>query len=226
MIKAVLFDFDETLQDRTKAFEGYMDAFFQKYLPDLDEETRSKYKNDMVVTGNGGYVNRIEWYSSLIKMWNWSDAPSAQELANHYDTTFGDHNAVFENSPKLLGELKKRGYKVGVITNGPSVLQNHKMDKSGLRKYCDLVLVSGDVGVHKPDSEIFKIAADRLGLKPEECVYVGDHPINDIQGALSAGMSAIRMNWGWFKDVELRADVPVINDIIDVLRCDTVFKND
>ena len=52
----------------------------------------------------------------------------------------------------------------------------------------------------------------------EECVYVGDHPINDIQGALDSGMSAIRMNWGWFKDKELRADVPVIDDIIDVLR--------
>ena len=80
------------------------------------------------------------------------------------------------------------------------------------------LLVSGDVGVHKPDPRIFEIAAEKLGLKTEECVYVGDHPINDIQGALDSGMSAIRMNWGWFKDKELRADVPVIDDIIDVLR--------
>lgn len=218
MIKAVLFDFDETLQDRTKAFEGYMDAFLKKYLPDLDEETKKKYKEDMVITGNGGYVNRVEWYSSLIKKWNWKNAPSPEELANHYDTTFGDHNVIFDNSPKLLAELKRRGYIVGVITNGPSVLQNHKMDMSGLRKYCDLVLVSGDVGVHKPDPRIFEIAAEKLGLKTDECVYVGDHPINDIQGALDSGMSAIRMNWGWFKDKELRADVPVIVDIIDVLR--------
>lgn len=218
MIKAVLFDFDETLQDRTKAFEGYMDAFMDKYLPALDEKTRNEYKNDMVITGKGGYVNRVEWYSSLIKKWNWLDAPSPEELANHYDTTFGDHNVIFENTPILLDKLKKKGYFVGVITNGPSVLQNHKMDMSGLRGYCDLVLVSGDVGVHKPDPEIFKIAAGRLGLRCDECVYVGDHPINDIQGALDAGMKVIRMNWGWFKNRELRSDVPVIDDIIDVLK--------
>ena len=56
MIKAVLFDFDETLQDRTLAFEKYMDTFMQKFLPDLPEEEVQKRRQDMVETGNGGYV--------------------------------------------------------------------------------------------------------------------------------------------------------------------------
>ena len=73
-------------------------------------------------------------------------------------------------------------------------------------------------GVHKPDPRLFEITAERLGVKPQECIYVGDHPVNDIQGALSAGMGAIRMNFGWFKDKDLRPDVPVITDIIDVLK--------
>ncbi|MGN0459020.1 MAG: HAD family hydrolase [Eubacterium sp.] len=218
MIKAVLFDFDETLQDRTLAFEGYMDSFLDTFLPKLDDVTRKKYKNDMVKTGNGGYVNRINYYQNLVDMWNWQDAPDASVLADHYDKTFGDHNVIFEHSVPLLKELKSRGYKVGVITNGPSYLQNHKMDTSGLRPYCDIVLVSGDVGVHKPDPQLFRIAADKLGLDTGECAYVGDHPVNDIEGALSAGMMAIRMNWGWFKDRDLRGDVPVIDDIIDVLK--------
>lgn len=217
MIKAVLFDFDETLQDRTKAFEGYIEAFLNKYLPDITDEQKKRYTQDMVITGNGGYVDRVKWYSQLIDMWNWHNAPNPTVLANHYDTTFGDHNVIFEHAVPLLVELRKRGYKTGVITNGPSILQNHKMDESGLRPYCDLVLVSGDVNVHKPDKRIFELGAEKLGLKTDECIYVGDHPINDINGALSSGMKAIRMNWGWFKDKELRADVPVISDIIDVL---------
>ena len=106
---------------------------------------------------------------------------------------------------------------MGVITNGPSYLQNHKMDTSGLRPYCDIVVVSGDVGVHKPDPRLFEIVAEKVGLTTEECVYVGDHPVNDIQGALASGMRAIRMNFGWFKDRDLRDDVPIINDIIQVL---------
>lgn len=218
MIKAVLFDFDETLQDRTLAFEGYMDAMLKRYFPDIDEKTAEQYKDDMVKTGNGGYVVRVDWYQALLEKWGCADRLSAQELAEHYDTTFGDHNVIFEHTVPLLKELKKRGKLVGVITNGPSYLQNHKMDESGLREYCDIVVVSGDLGVHKPDKRIFELTAERLGLKCEECVYVGDHPINDIQGALSSGMSAIRMNWGWFKDKDLRSDVPVIDDIIDVLK--------
>lgn len=218
MIKAVLFDFDETLQDRTLAFESYMDAVLKKYFPDIDEKTAREYKNDMVQTGNGGYVVRVDWYQALLEKWGYADKLSADELAEHYDTTFGDHNVIFEHTVPLLKELKKRGLLVGVITNGPSYLQNHKMDESGLREYCDIVVVSGDLGVHKPNPEIFELTAQRLGLKCEECVYVGDHPVNDIQGALSAGMSAIRMNWGWFKDRDLRNDVPVIDDIIDVLK--------
>lgn len=218
MTKAVLFDFDETLQDRTLAFEGYMDSFFDCFCPDISAQDREKRKEDMRTTGNGGYVNRVEWYNKLCGMWNWIDAPNAEELALHYDKTFGDHNVIFENTIPLLKELKKRGYIVGVITNGPSMLQNHKMDTSGLRPYCDIVVVSGDIGVHKPSPEIFTYTAERLGLKPEECTYVGDHPINDIKGALDAGMHVIRMNWGWFKDRDLRKDVPTIENIIDVLK--------
>lgn len=218
MTKAVLFDFDETLQDRTAAFEKYMDTFMADYFTDLSKDEIDKRKEDMRRTGNGGYVDREKWYQELIDMWKWENAPSKTELANHYDTKFGDHNVIFPDAPKLLQELKARGYIVGVITNGPSGLQNHKMDKSGLRPYCDIVVVSGDVGVHKPDPALFVYTAEKIGVPVEECVYVGDHPVNDIEGATKAGMKAIRMNYGWFKNQNLRDDVPVIENIIDVLK--------
>ncbi len=218
MIKAVLFDFDETLQDRTAAFEKYMDTFLADFCPDISREEAEKRKEEMRITGKGGYVNREAWYAGLIKSWNWLDAPSNVVLANHYDTKFGDHNVIFPDSERLLKELKNRGYLVGIITNGPSYLQNHKMDTSGLRPYCDIVVVSGDVGVHKPDPAIFTYTADKLGVRAEECIYVGDHPVNDIEGALGAGMKVIRMNYGWFKNKNLRSDVPVIENIIDVLK--------
>ena len=223
MIKAVLFDFDETLQDRTEAFEHYMDAFFALYLPDLEKDELEKRKEDMRVTGNGGYVDRVAWYTLLIEKWGWQDAPPAEELAHHYDYTFGNHNVVFPHSAPLLQELKQRGYITGVITNGPAYLQNHKMQQSGLMPWVDVLVVSGDYGIHKPDPRIYEIAAEKIHLNPEDCVYVGDHPVNDIQGALGAGMKAIRMNFGWFEGVDLRPDVPVITDIIDVL---TVLERD
>ena len=96
MTKAVLFDFDETLQDRTLAFEGYMDAFLDEYLPNISQKEREAHKQDMRITGNGGYVNRVEWCTNLVKMWGWENAPDATVLANHYDYNFGDFNVIFE----------------------------------------------------------------------------------------------------------------------------------
>lgn len=218
MTKAVLFDFDETLQDRTAAFEKYMDTFLNDYLPDLTEEEKNKRKKDMVDTGNGGYVNREKWYQHLIDLWGWKNAPLSSELAGHYDTQFGYHNVIFEDSVPLLKELRSRGIKTGVITNGPSILQHTKMEQSGLIPYCDIVVVSGDLPFAKPQPEIFAYTAEKLGLKTEDCIYVGDHPVNDIEGALSSGMKAIRMNWGWFKNQNLRPDVPVVNTIFDVIK--------
>lgn len=218
MIEAVLFDFDETLQDRTAAFEKYMNKFFSKYLPGLPRQEVYRRRNEMRATNKGGYVNRREWYASLINSWGWYGAPSASELARDYDTTFGDCCCVFKDSPAVLRILRAKGYKTGIITNGPSYLQNHKLDRSGLRKYCDIVVVSGDAGIHKPDAGIFQYTAGRLRLETNECVYVGDHPVNDIEGTLSAGMKAIRMNWGWFKNKQMTPGVPVINRIFEVLK--------
>lgn len=218
MTKAVLFDFDETLQDRTAAFEKYMDAFLAKFCGGISQSEIEKRKEDMRVTGKGGYVNREQWCQSLIDMWHWRDAPSNKVLAEDYDRHFGDFNVIFPGSVPLLKELRARGCVTGIITNGPSYLQHHKLDESGLLPYCDIAVVSGDVGVHKPDPALFAYTAEKLGLKTGECTYVGDHPVNDIEGALKAGMHAIRMNCGWFKDKGLRDDVPTVNDISDVIK--------
>ena len=155
MIKAVFFDFDETLQDRTAAFERYMDGFFARFFPGVTGGELEEKKHQMRQSGNGGYVDRVEWYKGLIALWHWTDAPAAEALAEHYDRTFGDCCVIFPDAVPMLQALRKKGIVTGVITNGPSYLQNHKMDESGLRPYLDLVIVSGDVGVHKPDPALF-----------------------------------------------------------------------
>mgnify|MGYP003236750659 FL=1 len=60
MIKAVFFDFDETLQDRTAAFERYMDGFFARFFPGVTGGELEKKKHQMRQSGNGGYVDRVE----------------------------------------------------------------------------------------------------------------------------------------------------------------------
>lgn len=218
MIKAVLFDFDETLQDRMLAFDNYIKEFLDHFCPSIDDAEFEKRRQDMHSTDCDGYFDRVEWGKILIDKWNLGSTVTPQEISDHYVTRFGNYVAVLDDSLPLIKELKRRGYKVGIITNGASILQHTKLETSGLLDYLDIAVVSGDLDFKKPNPQIFIYTADKLGLKPEECIYVGDHPINDIQGALSAGMKPIRFNFNWFKDQDLRADVPVIENIIDVLK--------
>lgn len=213
MIKAVLFDFDETLQDRTSAFDEYAKSFMAEFFEDLPKKEKIIRIKDMIDTGNGGYVDRSKYYENLISKWNWETDFSGEDLTKHYNREFGLHSKIFEKSLETLKKFKDLGFVVGVITNGPSDLQHTKLEQSGLLKYCDILVVSGDIGIHKPSPEIFKYTAEKLDLKTKECVYVGDHPINDIEGALQSGMKAIRMNFGWFKNQGLLDEVENIDSI-------------
>lgn len=86
-------------------------------------------------------------------------------------------------------ELKPH-YKIGMISNiGRGWIQN-MFDDYMLHDVFDAVVQSGDEGVTKPHPQIFELAAERLGLEPDECVMVDDLPEN-IAGADAAGMSGI-----------------------------------
>jgi putative hydrolase of the HAD superfamily len=91
----------------------------------------------------------------------------------------------------MLEGLKRSGLLVGLVTNGQHALQYAKLAHTGLEYVFDEIVVSGDVGVEKPDREIFDLACEKLGLDPREAVYVGDNRRNDIDGAAGAGMRTV-----------------------------------
>ena len=86
------------------------------------------------------------------------------------------------------------GRQLGIITNGDLEEQVFKLGKIIDRNYFDPVIAAGDVGVAKPDPEIFKIACERANVHPGNCVYVGDDVEIDILPCMKAGMSGIWLN--------------------------------
>lgn len=85
-----------------------------------------------------------------------------------------------------LSKLKGMGYKLGVASNSVRATVDLMMDKSGLRRYLDVILSNQDVDRAKPDPEIYTVAASRLGVRPAECLVVEDNP-NGIRSAEAAG---------------------------------------
>jgi putative hydrolase of the HAD superfamily len=95
----------------------------------------------------------------------------------------------------MLEELKRKSLKLGIITNGKGQFQMHSIKALGIEGYFDMILISEWEGISKPDPRLFQKAMDHLNVLPNESVFVGDHPINDIQAARNVGMKTI-----WKKD--------------------------
>ena len=157
-------------------------------------EQKAARAEEMLALNNGGYVNYIDYFLSLFERWNWHDAPEVGDIYREFQFRFPEYSTLVPDAVDTLKALRNKGYLLGIITNGPSVLQNRKLDVCALRPLVDLCVVSGDENLHKPDPEIFRRAASRMGVGCHNCVYVGDPPVNDIEGARRAGMRPIYIN--------------------------------
>ncbi|MGN1195274.1 MAG: HAD family hydrolase [Acutalibacteraceae bacterium] len=219
-VKAVFFDFDDTLQSRKGAYRLYCEDFLTKYFPDISKEEREKKLDEMEEHVDGGYKDREVYFPEMIELWKWENHPPLQELYDSFNYDFGKHVVMLDGAVDVLKQIKERGYILGAVTNGVSSLQNIKLDTAGIRSLFDVVVVSGDIGIYKPDRRIFDEAARRAGVENSKVLFVGDHPINDIKGALGAGMKAIRMNYGDFKGKGLgekgvTAEIEDIRQVLD-----------
>ena len=88
-------------------------------------------------------------------------------------------------------ESLNRKYTLAVISNAMSDVPRRAIERSGLEKYLEAVVISRDLGIRKPDPEIFRFALENLGIEGYEAVHVGDSLDDDVQGAKNAGMEAI-----------------------------------
>jgi putative hydrolase of the HAD superfamily len=91
-----------------------------------------------------------------------------------------------------LAELKRRGYRLGLITNCSEDVQQ-LWNETALAELFDAVVFSCDVGIAKPDPRIYAIASEQLGVEPDEAVFVGDGANDELAGAERAGMRAVQL---------------------------------
>lgn len=213
-IRAILFDFDDTLQNRPAAFRAAATEILTRHFSTLSAEEIACRAEIMLVENNGGYVNYDHYLQSLLDRWEWNGL-SVEELRGEFHRCFPRYTTLFDETVSVLTQLRQKGYAIGIVTNGHPLLQNLKLDACSLRPLVDTVSVSGAEGVHKPDSEIFLRTAARLCVSPEQCVFVGDHPVNDIQGASDAGMQAVLINP--FDHPDPPTKVPIIHTLTELL---------
>jgi putative hydrolase of the HAD superfamily len=121
------------------------------------------------------------------------DADLAAELGERFGTERRARHEAFEDVRAALGELR-RSHTLALVTNGASCLQREKLGASGLGDYFDVVVVSAEFGVAKPDASIFRHVLSRIGSDAGRAVMVGDSLSRDVDGAIAAGLGAVWVN--------------------------------
>jgi len=118
-----------------------------------------------------------------------------------------DGYQIYSDVREVLGRLKGRGLKLGLITNNDSAdFSDRLLQKFGLNRFFDSIVVSAKIGLRKPHKHMFLHWLKELDVSNEDSIYVGDHPIHDIQGAKNAQIKCI-----WVKRKEY-ADIPTTPD--------------
>ncbi|WP_406688982.1 HAD family hydrolase [Saccharopolyspora sp. ID03-671] len=101
---------------------------------------------------------------------------------------------LFDDVVDTLDWMRATGLKLAAVTNAPGAYQRKKLAAVGLADAFDAVVISGEIGIAKPDPRIFHTACERLGLQPSEVAHVGDRLSTDARGATRAGLRGIWLN--------------------------------
>lgn len=212
MINTVIFDLDGTLLDRHTSLVDFVNDQYERMISDLNLVSQETFCNRFIELDQRGYVWKDKVYQELIKEF---ELPFEWEhLLADYNRSFSSFATPFPNAIELLESLMNKGFKLGMITNGLGDFQTSNIQALGIEKYFDVILISEIEGLRKPDPAIFMRASDRLNADPMECVYVGDHPINDVTASRAVGMKGIWKEDKYYSDpFEYDASVQDLKEI-------------
>ena len=203
--KHIFFDLDRTLWDFDAAAEVAFERIYDKYnLKDLgipsahefhevyhplNERLWELYREDKITKD---YLNRTRFVLPL-EHYGIHDTDLADHLSEDYVYWSPRIVRLVHGTMELLDYLKPK-YHLHLITNGFQEVQDTKLTGSGLKSYFETLTVSEEVGVKKPNPEIFHYALRKAQATAEESLMIGDEMAVDIDGARAAGIDQIFFN--------------------------------
>ena len=216
-IRAVLFDLDNTLTHRDQSILAYSQHLANTYQQQLQQAEISQIQSIIRRIDNGGYPKKellthpsiaASVAYALQQELDWNSLPDFEELTQFWFQQFGLSAVAMPGANSLLAELKQQGYKLAVVSNGGHATRLTILQGLGFSHYFDQIISSELVGMSKPNPEIFLHTSRQLDVAPQHCLFIGDHPVNDIQGATQAGMQAL-----WLKGFHETEDHKSMNTI-------------
>ena len=210
MIKAVIFDIDNTMYDYDAANRvaiRELEAWLSnRGLADA-LGCRAVYAEAMEIIKKRTGIdcaanhNRLLRFQCMLELLKVSPPGIALEMYHVYwDTLIG----VMRPEPglhALLEALKEKGLLIGIGSNMTAYIQYKKLEKLGVLDQVDRIVVSEETGLEKPAPRFFQICVEKMGCAPEECIFIGDSVKHDVLGAITNGLHGV---WYYPREVEIK----------------------
>lgn len=162
--KTIVFDLDDTLINEIE----YLESAFAT-IATMTDPTNQNLFDEMIYW----YQNKENVFENLIKIY---PEITIESLKNIYRNHYPKFNSNTENRQLLL-EIKARGHKLGLITDGFSVTQRNKIKALNLEDIFDLIIISEEFGTEKPNENNFKVFHQ---FQTDDYYYIGDNTKKDF----------------------------------------------
>jgi putative hydrolase of the HAD superfamily len=213
----ILFDLDDTLLDRNRSLYTFIELFKAKYDHVLVCEGDLKFKDIFLELDCSGYKPREEMFKELLNITSWRIKPKIKEIMDYWNTEFPKCALPVTDLYGILDYFQDKKINMGIVTNSFTNFQYAKIDKLNLRKYMKTIVISEEVGMSKPDPEIYYLALSRIDAKPDTTLFVGDYPSTDIKGAYDSKIASVWLSHGKTWDIEDYRPCYIINDLSELI---------
>ena len=116
---------------------------------------------------------------------------------------------LFDDVRPVIDAARDRGIALALVTNGATDTQREKLDALGIERWFDVIVVSGEIGVAKPDITPFRVALDAIGVAAADAWHVGDGLHTDVAWANAAGLTSVWLN----RNGRVRSDADPVPDV-------------
>lgn len=200
MIKAVIFDLDDTLYGY-KALDREARGRVKDYTCEKLGITKQAY-DEAYAYGRDetkrqlGEVaashNRMLYCQKTLENLGVNPVPLSLRMYEIYWGTFLEKMCLFEGVREFIDCMHAHKVTMMVCTDLTAHIQHRKIEALGIADDIKYLVTSEEAGREKPSPEMFRLCLKKLCMKPEEVCYIGDSPVKDVEGARAAGMRAVQ----------------------------------
>lgn len=200
MFKAVIFDWDETLaRSKDVAVQS-----FKKALAELKIDVSDEFIEEQM--GKSARKILLETLKTSNKQYDEAKIDDLLQKRIKAEIELSSKVKLYEGAIELLEELNGKT-KIGLATMNDEPVIIHLLKQKRISEYFDVVLSADDVEESKPNPQIFLLCANKLNMKPKDCVVIEDS-LFGVKAAKSAGMSCIAVTSGAYEIEELEKEKP------------------